>query len=178
MRQYSVCLFALVWILIAGCGALKVQSQDCPNNNFEDRIVPKGPECNDPRPGPCHRVIVQLPSYYHLSTLTQEWRRYAATICGVPEQTPDSDISRWLSENNVLISIVTQSGATQKCADVKCDLNMADSRVTVLGEPHREALPGSVVRDPRSRQTRVEEREIQYEYRCRRIDALIHCPAQ
>ena len=177
MRQCSVCLFALVWILIAGCGAIKVKSEDCPINNFEDRIVPKGPECSDPRPGPCHRVIVQVPSYYHLSTLTQEWRRYAATICGVPEQTPDSDIIRWLSENNVLISMVTQSGATQKCADSKCDLDRADSRVTVKGEPHYESVSNKI-REPGSRLSQTQEGYVEYEYHCRRLDVLIHCPTQ
>jgi hypothetical protein len=178
MRQCSVCLFALVWLFIAGCGPLKLQSEDCPNTPFEDRIVPKGPECSDPRPGPCHRVIVQVPAYFHLSTLTQQWRRYAATICGVPEQTPDSDIVRWLSQNNVLISIVTQSGATEKCANGKCDLDRADSHVTYLGEPHEEVLPSTTVRNPRDRRAREEETYVQYEYHCRRLDVLIHCPAQ
>jgi hypothetical protein len=178
MRQCSVCLFALVWILIAGCGAVKLQSQDCPNAPYEDRIVPKGPECSDPRPGPCHRVIVQGPAYFHLSTLTEQWRRYAATICGVPEQTPDSEIIRWLSQNNVMISIVTQSGATEKCADGKCDLGRADSHVTYLGEAHYEVLPSQTLEAPRSRPSSVKETNVQYEYHCRRLDVLIHCPAQ
>lgn len=179
MRHCSVCLFALVWLFIAGCGPLKLQSEDCPNTPFEDRIVPKGPECSDPRPGPCHRVIVQVPAYFHLSTLTQQWRRYAATICGVPEQTPDSDIVRWLSQNNVLLLIVTQSGATEKCANGKCDLDRADSQVTYLGEPHSEVLPSTTVRNPRDpRARREEETYVQYEYHCRRLDVLIHCPAQ
>ncbi len=176
MRQCSVCLFALVWLLIAGCGPLRVQSQDCPNASSEDRVVPKGPECSDPRPGPCHRVIVQVPAYFHLSTLTQQWRRYAATICGVPAQTSDNDIARWLSENNVMISIVTQSGAMEKCVDGKCDLDRADSRVSYLGEPHKEVL-SSTVKDPRDRWSKPEEGYVQYEYHCRRLDVLIHCPA-
>jgi hypothetical protein len=49
--------------------------------------------------------------------------------------------------------------------------------VTYLGEPHQELL-STGVKDPRSRQPREKEGYVQYEYHCRRLDALIHCPAE
>ena len=44
-----------------------------------------------------------------------------------------------------MISINTQSGVTEKCANGNCDLKRAESHLTVKGEPHYEAIPGKIL---------------------------------